>query len=408
MPDLKEFEKICVKLYELIGTKKVHSAYAVSMGGIAEAILKMSFGNKIGLNIVKTDNLFNAYYGDFILEVDKDFNLKGTVTVAETNDSGKITINGETIAIDTLVEAFKAPLNKVYPESKEYKNEEIDIPVYDKGITIAPNGRIAKPKVVIPVFPGTNCEYDSARQFELAGAEPEVIVFKNITGGGVLESIDKLENSIKSAQMIMIPGGFSGGDEPDGSGKIIATAFRNPIIKEAVMEMLYKRDGLMLGICNGFQALVKLGLVPYGEIRDLDADMPTLTFNTIGRHISRMAYTRIASNKSPWLANVETGDIHSIALSHGEGRFIASDEVLNTLAKNGQIATQYVTPDGVATYDSEWNPNGSMAAIEGILSPDGRILGKMGHSERIGENITSNIPGNKNQLLFEAGVSYFK
>jgi phosphoribosylformylglycinamidine synthase len=206
----------------------------------------------------------------------------------------------------------------------------------------------------------------------------------------------------------MIPGGFSGGDEPEGSGKFIATAFRNPQVKDAVMNMLKNRDGLMLGICNGFQALVKLGLVPYGEIRDLDENMPTLTFNTIGRHISRMAYTRIASNKSPWFANVETGDIHSIALSHGEGRFVASDEQIAQLAANGQIATQYVNLEGKATYDGEWNPNGSVAAIEGILSPDGRILGKMGHSERIGANITSNVPGAKNQRLFEAGVNYFK
>ena len=217
-----------------------------------------------------------------------------------------------------------------------------------------------------------------------------------------------MKKRIDKSQIVMIPGGFSGGDEPEGSGKFIATAFRNPQVKDAVMNMLKNRDGLMLGICNGFQALVKLGLVPYGEIRDLESDMPTLTFNTIGRHISRMAYTRIASNKSPWLANVETGDVHTIALSHGEGRFIASDDIIKKLAENGQIATQYVNLNGKATYDSEWNPNGSMAAIEGILSPDGRILGKMGHSERIGDNIASNVPGNKNQKLFEAGVAYFK
>ena len=408
MPDLKEFEKICVKIYELIGNKKVHSAYAVSMGGIAEAILKMSFGNKIGLNIVKTDNLFNAYYGDFILEVDKDFNLKGTVTVAETNDSGKITINGETIAIDALVEAFKAPLNKVYPESKEYKNEEIDIPIYDKGITIAPNGRIAKPKVVIPVFPGTNCEYDSARQFELAGAEPEVIVFKNITGGGVLESIDKLESSIKSAQMIMIPGGFSGGDEPDGSGKFIATAFRNPKIKEAVMEMLYKRDGLMLGICNGFQALIKLGLVPYGEIIKTDESCPTLTYNTIGRHVSTMVKIKVMSNLSPWFKNVKPNDVYNVPVSHGEGRFVGSDELVKELIKNGQVATTYVDMNGNPTYDKEFNPNGSVCAIEGITSKDGRILGKMGHSERIGKSLYKNIYGDFDMQIFKSGVEYYE
>ena len=235
-----------------------------------------------------------------------------------------------------------------------------------------------------------------------------MFVIRNLTGEDVAYSMAEMKKRIDNAQIVMLPGGFSGGDEPEGSGKFIATAFRNPLVKDAVMNMLKNRDGLMLGICNGFQALIKLGLVPYGEIRDLDESSPTLTFNTLGRHISRMAYTRIASNNSPWLANVKVGDIHTIPLSHGEGRFAASDGIIASLAKNGQIATQYVNTDGKATYDTEWNPNGSAAAIEGITSPDGRVFGKMGHSERIGENIAFNVPGNKNQKLFEAGVNYFK
>ena len=292
----------------------------------------------------------------------------------------------------------KVPEDKSEPETYSAKYENI----------YTSNEKFAKPRVFIPVFPGTNCEYDSARAFEKAGGVADVFVIRNLTGEDVAYSMAEMKKRIDRAQIVMLPGGFSGGDEPEGSGKFIATAFRNPLVKEAVMNMLKNRDGLMLGICNGFQALIKLGLVPYGEIRDLDDSSPTLTFNTLGRHISRMTYTRIATNKSPWLANVQVGDIHTIPVSHGEGRFAASDELIKKLAENGQIATQYVTPNGKASYDTDWNPNGSAAAIEGIISPDGRVFGKMGHSERIGENISINVPGCKDQKLFEAGVKYFK
>ncbi|MBE6747597.1 MAG: phosphoribosylformylglycinamidine synthase, partial [Ruminococcaceae bacterium] len=261
---------------------------------------------------------------------------------------------------------------------------------------------------VIPVFPGTNCEYDTARVFERAGAVPEIVVIKNLSASALEDSIKYVEKAIKKSQIVMIPGGFSGGDEPDGSGKFITAFFRNPSIKEAVTDLLDNRDGLMLGICNGFQALIKLGLVPFGKIVDMEDNSPTLTFNTIARHQSMMVSTRIASNKSPWLAGCEVGDIHKIAISHGEGRFVASPELIKQLADNGQIATQYVDLEGAPSMDIRFNPNSSFDAIEGITSPDGRVLGKMGHSERIGTDICKNVPGNKDQKIFESGVAYFK
>ena len=266
----------------------------------------------------------------------------------------------------------------------------------------------AKPKVLIPVFPGTNCEYDTARVFERAGAVPEIVVIKNLSAQTLEESVKYFEKAVKKSQIVMIPGGFSGGDEPDGSGKFITAFFRNPRIKDAVTELLDNRDGLMLGICNGFQALIKLGLVPYGKIVDMTDDSPTLTFNTIARHQSMMVSTRIASTKSPWLAGCEVGDIHKIAISHGEGRFVASPELIKSLADNGQIATQYVDLEGAPSMDIRFNPNSSFDAIEGITSPDGRVLGKMGHSERIGTDICKNVPGSKDQKIFESGVAYFK
>jgi len=268
--------------------------------------------------------------------------------------------------------------------------------------------KFAKPRIFIPVFPGTNCEYDTARAFVRAGGAPDVFVIRNLDSDDIAYSMREMKKRIDQAQIIMLPGGFSGGDEPDGSGKFIATAFRNVLVKDAVMKLLKNRDGLMLGICNGFQALIKLGLVPYGEILDLDDSFPTLTFNTLGRHVSCMVRTRIASNKSPWLANVKTGDAHMVAVSHGEGRFIATEEQVRKLAENGQIATQYVDYSDKATYDIRYNPNGSVSAIEGITSPDGRILGKMGHSERMGKDIFQNIPGEKDQMIFKSGVEYFK
>jgi phosphoribosylformylglycinamidine synthase len=268
--------------------------------------------------------------------------------------------------------------------------------------------KIPKPNVFIPAFPGTNCEYDSARAFERAGANAKTFIFRNLTASDINYSVEEMIKAIKASQIIMMPGGFSAGDEPDGSGKFIAAVFRNPGIRDAVMDLIKNRDGLMLGVCNGFQAMIKLGLVPYGEIRDIDEECPTLTYNTIGRHVSHIVSTKVVSTLSPWLSNVELGDVHSIPVSHGEGRFVISEELMKELVKNGQVATQYVDLDGNPTYNSLYNLNGSDYAVEGITSPDGRIFGKMGHSERQGKNILKNIHGNKDQKIFEAGVQYFK
>ena len=304
--------------------------------------------------------------------------------------------------------AYTTPLEKIFPTKTKTVSGTATYVPYTKGNGIQPTVHIARPHVIIPVFPGTNCEYDSARAWERAGATAETIVVRNLTPAAVEETVDALVAGIRRSQIIMLPGGFSGGDEPDGSGKFIAAMFRNPRIKEEVMELLQKRDGLMIGICNGFQALIKLGLVPYGEIRDLSENSPTLTHNTIGRHASCMVETRVISNLSPWFNNVKVGDVHTIAISHGEGRFVADAETVKKLQQNGQIATQYVDAAGNPSLDIAFNPNGSVDAIEGITSPDGRVLGKMGHSERIGASVAKNVPGNKDQQLFEAGVRYYK
>ncbi|MBQ3425805.1 MAG: phosphoribosylformylglycinamidine synthase [Clostridia bacterium] len=408
LPDFEALKAMYEAVHKAAAEGKIHSATAVKGFGLAEVVAKSAFGNMIGAKLndnVTKEMLFSAPIGSIVVETDSE--IEGGIVIGETGGD-TLEACDACISLDEAVKVWTEPLEGVYPTHAGHFTEEPDTYSYEKrSITVA-GEKFAKPRVFIPVFPGTNCEYDTARVFERAGGAAEVFVIRNLTGADVEESLAEMKRRIDNSQIVMLPGGFSGGDEPEGSGKFIATAFRNPQVKEAVMNMLNNRDGLMLGICNGFQALVKLGLVPYGEIRDLDAEMPTLTFNTIGRHISRMAYTRIASNKSPWLANVETGDIHTIALSHGEGRFIASPEMVAKLAANGQIATQYVDLFGEATYDSEWNPNGSTAAIEGILSPDGRILGKMGHSERIGADICKNVPGEKDQKLFEAGIAYFK
>jgi phosphoribosylformylglycinamidine synthase len=322
-----------------------------------------------------------------------------------------------TLELESMIDNWMKPLEHIFPTKTE--DESGRAVTYDfyketgnnnaKAYTAKNTSRIqtAKPRVFIPVFPGTNCEYDSAKAFENAGGTADTFIVKNLTPESIDETIQAMRQRISESRIIMFPGGFSAGDEPEGSGKFIATVFRNPYIKEAVMDMLLKRDGLILGICNGFQALVKLGLLPYGEIREMDPESPTLTFNSIGRHVSCMVRTRIASNKSPWFNNVKVGDMHTIAVSHGEGRFVAPEAAIAKLAANGQIATQYVDLDGKATYDIRYNPNGSMHAIEGITSPDGRVLGKMGHSERKGTNVCINVPGNKDQMLFEAGIRYF-
>ncbi len=410
--DLPDFDALCKmysSIHEFINDGKIVSTSVVKGHGICEVVSKMSFGNKIGVtlnNNVTNDILFNATIGSIVVEATED--LPCGVCIGESNDSGFITFDTMKLSIDEAINTWSEPLEKVFKTKAGDFTEEPKTYSYDGRSAVVANEKFAKPRIFIPVFPGTNCEYDTARAFEKAGGIADVFVVRNLNGDDVKYSMQEMEKRINNSQIVMIPGGFSGGDEPEGSGKFIATAFRNPLVCDAVMNMLKNRDGLMLGICNGFQALIKLGLVPYGEIRDLDETSPTLTFNTIGRHISRMATTRIASNKSPWFNNVNTGDEFSIALSHGEGRFVATKEQIEELAKNGQIATQYVNPNGLATYDIDWNPNGSVEAIEGITSPDGRILGKMGHSERIGNNVSLNVPGAKDQKIFEAGVNYFK
>lgn len=397
--------------------KLIRSAWAVGYGGVMEAICKMGFGNKVGFEFTDCcdkNALLRSCFGSIIVEVEglgatgSMGDLVDVVKLGHTTDDAVIRICGEEINMDEILSAWQAPLEDVFATHAEFEDVGMKTFAFGERVLVKPSETFAKPRVFIPAFPGTNCEYDSARAFERAGAAADVQVFKNLKTAHIEDSINRFVDSIHKAQIIMLPGGFSGGDEPDGSGKFIKAAFENERVKEAVMELLYKRDGLMLGICNGFQALIKLGLVPYGEIRKVDDTCPTLTFNTIGRHVSQIVSTRISSVKSPWFSGVELGDIHQIAVSHGEGRFVASPEVIAEMEKNGQIATQYVDPTGVPTYEMPYNPNGSYYAIEGITSKDGRILGKMGHSERFKEDVFKNIPGNKDQKLFESGVKYFK
>ena len=340
------------------------------------------------------------------MEVTED--IEGAVTVGTVIDNSAISLGDETVDLNKLLGIYEDKLESVYScnivdRKTPMKNFEFTT---DK--VCAPAIKVAKPKVLIPAFPGTNCEFDSAKVMRDAGAEPEIIVINNLSAAGIQRSVERFANELKTAQMIFIPGGFSGGDEPDGSGKFITAFFRNAAVKEGVTDLLDNRDGLMCGICNGFQALIKLGLVPYGKIIDTDENCPTLTFNTIARHQSRIVRTRVASNKSPWLALTNVGDVYNVPISHGEGRFLASEELIKQLAENGQIATQYVDLAGNATSDVHFNPNDSMYAIEGITSPDGRVFGKMGHSERIGSGLYKNVPGNYEIRMFESAVKYFK
>ena len=428
LPNIEKLKANYSRVKELITKKKIQAASAVTIGGLAEAVSKMSFGNKIGAEItaeLSPEELFSPEYGALILELDSqaeveklfeglDYRVIGKTTAEET-----LKIKEIEIPLTEALKSWQQPLEKVYktdvPEdeikdlrSPKLEKELLNLKSCSREKSFNSKIQIARPKVFIPVFPGTNCEYDTARQFREAGADIETFIFKNLEPEQIEKSIAEMTAKIEQSQIIAIPGGFSAGDEPDGSGKFIATVFRNPEIKEAVMSLLNNRDGLMLGICNGFQALVKLGLLPYGEIRELSEDSPTLTYNTIGRHVSQMVNTRIVSNNSPWLSNLKVGDIHSIPVSHGEGRFVASPEMIRELEKNGQIVTQYVDLKGKPTMEIPYNPNGSLAAVEGICSPDGRVLGKMGHSERIGRNVAKNIIGKKDQMLFKAGVDYFK
>ncbi len=413
LPAWEELKKVYKAIYALANDGKILAASVVREGGAAAAVARMSFGNKIGFefkNELTAKELFAPLSGSFVVELADGAEISDILyyDLGTTVDAETITVNGETLTIDELIEEWNFKLEGVFPTKSYCPANEQEIPLYTERNTSSPVIKTAKPKVFIPVFPGTNCEIDTARAFEKAGAEPKLLIVKNLTPAAIEETISEMVKLIDDVQMVMLPGGFSGGDEPDGSGKFIATTFRNPRVSEAVARLLNQRDGLMLGICNGFQALIKLGLVPYGEIRELKADDPTLTFNTIGRHISHMAYTRVTSTKSPWFSSVNAGDVFSVPISHGEGRFIVSDEMLQKLIANGQIATQYVDLNGKQADTIEFNPNGSVCAIEGITSPDGRVLGKMGHSERKGDNLYKNVPFEKDQKIFESGVKYFK
>ena len=394
----------------LLRSGKAVACYTPGMGGIAEAVMKMAFGNGIGFEYSKDitlEKIFGLSYSGFILELADGAEETGTL-LGHTNDSGCISLGGENIALSKLLGIYENKLESVYSCNIKNAGKGAENFSYETVERKTPAIKVAKPRVLIPAFPGTNCEYDSAKAVRDAGAEPEIIVINNLSADGISRSVEKFADKLRSSQMIFIPGGFSGGDEPDGSGKFITAFFRNAAIKEGVTDLLENRDGLMCGICNGFQALIKLGLVPYGKIIDTDENCPTLTFNTIARHQSRIVRTRISSNKSPWLALTQVGDIYSVPISHGEGRFLASDELIAKLAANGQIATQYVDLDGNASNDIHFNPNDSVCAIEGITSPDGRVFGKMGHSERIGKGLYKNVPGDYNIRMFEAAVKYFK
>ncbi|MCM1132535.1 MAG: phosphoribosylformylglycinamidine synthase [Ruminococcus flavefaciens] len=398
------------KVEEIISAGRAASIWTVGYGGVAEGIAKMCFGNKIGFEFTSrltSDQLFKPCYGGFIIELTGEASDDEQI-IGKTIDNYKICTLDYTVNLDNLQRVWEGKLEPVFPCRIKTTDVTPEVYSYKNTVKLTSSEKFAKPRVLIPVFPGTNCEYDTARAFEKAGAIAETVVIRNISAGDIEQSVDYFEQAIKQSQIIMIPGGFSGGDEPEGSGKFITAFFRNPKIKDAVHDLLKNRDGLMLGICNGFQALVKLGLVPFGEIVDMNDDSPTLTFNTINRHQSMMVNTRIASNKSPWLYGTEVGDIHSVPISHGEGRFVAPASLIQKLANNGQIATQYVDLDGTPTMDIRYNPNTSVEAIEGITSPDGRVLGKMGHSERKGSYICKNVDGNKDQRIFESGVAYFK
>ena len=387
---------------------KVKSAYTPTIGGIAEAVMKMSFGNGLGFKFngaLSKEAIFDYSYGSFLLESDEEID---GILVGEITDDGKLSYNGESVSLDELLGIYENKLESVFKCNIENTGKAAVNFEYSAKEYPAPAIKTAKPKVLIPVFPGTNCEFDSAKVMRDAGANPQIFVINNQSSDGIAKSVESFANELKASQMIFIPGGFSGGDEPDGSGKFITAFFRNAEIKDGVTDLLDNRDGLMCGICNGFQALIKLGLVPFGKIIDTDETCPTLTFNTIARHQSRIVRTRIASNKSPWLKNTNVGDIYNVPISHGEGRFIASEELIRKLAKNGQIATQYVDLNGNATTDIHFNPNDSMYAIEGITSPDGRVFGKMGHSERVGYGLYKNVLGDYDIKMFKSAVEYFK
>ena len=417
LPDYAQMMDLYEKIHSLIGNGAICSAYALDGKGMAAAVSKMAFGNALGVAMsekISADEMFEPGFGQLIAEVSADKLEEILKAVPEAQVVGEVTATGTftygnmTITMEEALSAWTQTLEKVFPTRATQEKDVLDTPVYTAGNVHVCKNKIARPTVFIPVFPGTNCEYDSARAFEAAGADTIVKVFKNLSAEDIRDSVEVFTKAIDQSQMIMFPGGFSAGDEPEGSAKFFATAFRNEKMKEAVMRLLNERDGLALGICNGFQALIKLGLVPYGEITAQKENSPTLTYNTIGRHISKMVYTKVVTNKSPWLAGTEVGNIYCNPASHGEGRFVAPKEWLDKLFENGQVATQYVNEAGQPTMDEEWNVNGSYMAIEGITSPDGRVLGKMAHAERKGRSVAMNIYGEQDMKLFESGVKYFK
>jgi len=408
LPETDSLLALFKKVAELLKTKKAVACYTPTLGGIAEAVMKMSFGNSLGVSFetIDLDTLFGTCYAGFVLEVsewENESEIIGTVTAEPS-----LRFKEEAVMLDELLAVYENKLESVFPCNIQNTGLTPQTLSYTANTYPSPRVKTAKPKVLIPVFPGTNCEYDSAKAMRDAGAEPQILVINNLTADGIARSVETFAEELKTAQMIFIPGGFSGGDEPDGSGKFITAFFRNPEIKEGVTSLLENRDGLMCGICNGFQALIKLGLVPFGKITDTDESCPTLTFNTIARHQSRIVRTRVVSNKSPWLRGRKVGDIINVPISHGEGRFLATEETLRALIANGQIATQYVDLNGCATSDIHFNPNDSAFAVEGITSPDGRVFGKMGHSERVGSGLYQNVPGDYDIRMFASAVEYFK
>ena len=408
MPIYENIRKVFDHMESLIASGKVKAVYTLGMKGLGEALCKMSFGNRIGFAAQENlHHLFKPVYGAFVFEASEELDTFAKL-IGCTTEEYTLQINGETVDLQEIQQKWEATLEPVYPRITKAPQETVPTYNYQCVERKTSSIKLAQPRVLIPVFPGTNCEYDTARAFERAGAKADIVVIRNKTSEQIKESVELIREKIANSQIIAIPGGFSGGDEPEGSAKFIASFFRNPQITEAVMELLKNRDGLMCGICNGFQALVKLGLVPYGEIISTDASCPTLTYNVIDRHQSGLVRTRIASNKSPWLMHTNVGDIHTIAISHGEGRFVASEQLVKQLAENGQIATQYVDLEGNPTEDYRFNPNGSIDAIEGITSPDGRVFGKMGHSERYTNGLYLNVDGDKDQKMFAGAVSYFR
>jgi phosphoribosylformylglycinamidine synthase len=412
LPEWEGAKNLLTRVSTMVQDGVFSSASAVREGGAAAAVCRMAFGNSFGFEFAaELDEkvLFAPLCGSFVAELAEDTTLEGIdfIDLGRTSANQAFVIDGEEVALSELAAAWSGTLENVFPTRAKTPDMPFDVPLYGKRYGKAPAIKAAVPRVIIPVFPGTNCEVDTARAFKKAGATPEILIMKNLSPRDIDESVSAFIKSIKNSQIIMLPGGFSGGDEPDGSGKFIATTLRNERVRDAVQELLEKRDGLMLGICNGFQALIKTGLVPFGRIVDIEPEFPTLTFNTLGRHVSQMAYTRITSVMSPWMSLVEAGDIHAVPVSHGEGRFAADEKTIEQLIANGQIATQYVDLFGKPCAGTPFNPNGSVCAVEGITSPDGRILGKMAHSERKGENLYKNVPFNKDQKIFESGVLYF-